>query len=293
MADSSDGGISRRRFLITSSLLSVGAPAAGTSSWRARADPDITPPFVPPSDCGNVKDTDELWEAVKDATPQKPHPNEAVVIPDPNKLFGYAVKNGDTKQVSGKYNLLVIPAPVSTTSTTKVADARVTGVECAKIWQSNALNLWDYAWREAGTRFKGADVMLGVNSYHGRTHNQLHIHLTGLQQQARNTLNNDLKGKIKTDLSGWNNSMFSVMGHVYRIVQVNDLTSNVFTLVKDHISQDDMFQQAIAVVSAPGKGFYILNTQGKPDKGEREHNPELRIGNDFGTESIDSLIYRG
>jgi CDP-diacylglycerol pyrophosphatase len=284
MADSSDGGISRRRFLITSGLLSVGAPATLNSSWPAAADPG----FTPPSSCGTVSDTDELWTAVKEATPQKPQPNLAVVVPDPNKLFGYAVKNGDTQKVTGKYNLLVIPAPVSSA---KMADARVSGVECAKIWQPTALNLWEYAWREASQRLKGADIMLGVNSYHGRTHQQLHIHLTSFQQEARKTVN-DLKN-IPTNLSDWNKSMFKVMNHVYRIVKVKDLTANVFTLLKDYISQDDMFQQATAVVSAPGGGFFILNTQGKPDAGEPEHKPELHIGNDFGTEAIDSLIYRG
>ena len=88
--------------------------------------------------------------------------------------------------------------------------------------------------------------------------------------------------------------MFSVTGHAYRIVRINDLDPNAFKLVKEHISQNDMFQQSIAVVSAaPNKGFYVLATQGKPDPGEPQHNPELRLGNDWGTQAIEDLIWRG
>ncbi|MEZ0352337.1 hypothetical protein [Mycobacterium sp. pR1184] len=46
-------------------------------------------------------------------------------------------------------------------------------------------------------------------------------------------------------------------------------------------------------MAAPGNGFCLLNTQGKRDKGEPEHNPELRINNDFGTEAIEGLIDSG
>jgi hypothetical protein len=77
MANSSDGSVSRRRLLITSGLLSVGVPAAGTSSWPAGAAPS----FTPPSDCGQTTDTGprvDLWVDVKDATPQHPGKNMKV-----------------------------------------------------------------------------------------------------------------------------------------------------------------------------------------------------------------------
>ena len=58
---------------------------------------------------------------------------------------------------------------------------------------------------------------------------------------------------------------------------------------------NDMFQQALAVVSAPNNGYYVLNTQGKPDTkaSQPEHDPELRHDKDFGTPAIDKLIDRG
>jgi CDP-diacylglycerol pyrophosphatase len=282
MADSSGAGISRRRLLITcvllavgvlitSGLLGVGVRAIGTSPWQAAADPG----FKPPDACGKENDPItprlELWKAVKDHFPPPANPSPNIFVNE-----SWALKDGG----QGKHDLLAIPR------------ARVTGVECADIWGPKAFNLWKPAWDEAAKRFTGIDVMLGINSFHGRKQDQLHIHLTGFQQHARNQLNG-LKG-IPTDPSKWNTSMYSVLGHVYRIVRVNDLDANVFKLVKDHISQNDMFQQSIAVVSsAPNKGFYILSTQGKPDPGEPEHNPELRIGKDFGTEAIEDLIWRG
>lgn len=280
MGDSPVSGTGRRRISLAAGLfgvvvvsaaclLGVGLSPAGTSSWPALADPG----FHPPDSCGSPNDSGprlELWKAVKDHYPPPANPSPNIFVNE-----SWALKDGG----QGKHDLLAIPR------------ARVTGVECAEIWGPKAFNLWKPAWDEAVKRFQGVDIMLGINSFHGRKQDQLHIHLSGFQHQARTDLNG-LKG-IPTDLSKWNTSMYVVMGHVYRIVRVNDLDSNVFKLVKDNISQNDMFQQSIAVVSAaPNKGFYILSTQGKPDAGEPEHNPELRIGKDFGTEAIDSLISR-
>lgn len=283
MADSKDGGIRRRRLLITSVLLGVGVligavllgvgiPATGISSWPAEADPG----FTPPSDCGSYNDSltdprNELWKAVKEATPQKPSPNIFV-----NE--SWALKDGG----GGKYDLLAIPR------------ARVTGVECKDIWGPKAFNLWKPAWEEATKRFQGKDVILGINSKPGRKQDQLHIHLATLQPQAKTQLNG-----LKTAPAGvskWNasTSMYTVMGHVYRIAHVDDLNTNIFQLVKDNISHNDMFEQSIAVVAAPGgKGFYLLATQGQPKlPGEPEHKPELHINKDWGTESIEDLLKR-
>jgi CDP-diacylglycerol pyrophosphatase len=257
--------------LITSGLLGVGVPTAGISTWLAGADPG----FTPPSACGNYNDslTDprlELWKAVKDATPQKPSPN--IFVND-----SWALKDGG----QGKYDLLAIPR------------ARVTGVECPDIWGPKAFNLWKPAWDEATNRLKG-DVILGINSKPGRKQDQLHIHLTHLKSQAKKQL--ETLKTTPAGLSKWNSStsMYSVMGHVYRIAKVDNLNTNVFQLVKENVSKNDMFEQSIAAVAAPGgKGFYLLATQGRPKlAGEPEHMPELHINKDWGTESIEDLLER-
>ena len=286
MADSGGASIGRRRLLISSVLLGigvlvagllvVGVPTAGTASRPAWADPEGT--FKPPDDCGKQTDSTtaprmELWKAVKDHNPPPANPSPNIFVDE-----SWALKNGG----QGTHDLLAIPR------------ARVTGVECPEIWGPKAFNLWKPAWEEAVKRFpSNFDIMLGINSMHGRKQDQLHIHLTGFQPTARTQLNG--LGIPPTKVTDWNSpkTRHVIMGHVYRIVWVNGLDTNVFQLVKENISQNDMFQQAIAVVSAaPNKGFYILNTQGKPDPGEPEHNPELHLGKDFGTEAIDDLISR-
>ena len=125
------------------------------------------PGFTPPSDCGKPTETRRSFlpaDDAEDATPT--YSNKAVVIPDTKKAFGYAVKNGDTDKIKGPYNLLLIPAPVSKA---KMADARITGVECPRILQADALNLWHFAWEEA-KKFPAKpggqkpDLMLGINA---------------------------------------------------------------------------------------------------------------------------------
>jgi CDP-diacylglycerol pyrophosphatase len=289
MADSSGDGISKRRLRIPSVVLSVGVlvaaglfgvgvQAAKAPLWTAHADPATPTPFTPPHDCGSPGDhgtRDELWTAIKDAKPGDTSPSLLLVTES------WVLKDGDSKGgPKNRYNLLALPR------------ARVTGVECPEIWGPKAFNLWAPAWQEATTRFKsGVDIALGINSKPGRKQDQLHIHLAVLQQQARRDLDK-LKG-IPTDLSKWNTSLFTVMGNVYRIARVNDLNTNVFKLLKDNVSQNDMFEQSIVVVAATGgKGFYILNTQGQPKlPNEPQHNPQLKLNGEWGTEAIDQLLW--
>jgi CDP-diacylglycerol pyrophosphatase len=288
MADSRDRGVNRGRslaaallgvgILVTSGLMGVGVPAAGTSPWTAHADPE--PNFDPPHDCGHYDDPItprlELWKDIKGATPLNPRP--FIFVKE-----SWGLKDGNRPNETYKWNLLAIPR------------ARVTGVECADTWGPKAFNLWKPAWDEAVSRFKGVDtmhLMLGINSLPGRRQDQLHIHLTGLQSQARKEL--DATKGIPTDLSKWNTSIFPLVGKAFRIVRVNDLNANVFKLVHDNITQNDAFEQSIAVVAAPGNGFYIINTQGRPKmQGEPQHKPEVHVGSAWGSESVEDLMDRG
>jgi CDP-diacylglycerol pyrophosphatase len=282
MADSRDRGITRSRSLITAALVGVGIllGVGVPTPWTAHADPEAN--FVPPHDCGGYNDslTDprlELWKDIKGATPAKPSP--FIFVND-----SWGLKNGNRPGEKYKWNLLAIPR------------ARVTGVECADTYGPKAFNLWRPAWDEAMSRFKGQvdtmHLMLGINSLPGRRQDQLHIHLTALKAEVRKEL--DATKGIPTDLSKWNTSIFPLVGKAFRIVRVNDLNANVFKLVHDNITQNDSFEQSIAVVAAPGNGFYIINTQGKPKlHGEPQHNPEVHVGSDWGSESIEDLIDRG
>jgi hypothetical protein len=103
---------------------------------------------------------------------------------------------------------------------------------------------------------------------------------------------------VPTDLGAWNKNLQLLHGasndSVFRIVQVNSLDTNPFTLMKDHISQNDMFAQCLAVVRGTSGGYYLLNSQGSPiSPNQPPHDPVPRINNTWGTAAIDDLMYRG
>ena len=243
--------------------------------------------FTPPDYCGSKDDKNEsLYNDVKDRTPTDKGPNIKVVQ---YKALYYALHNGNTRGETHKYNLLVIPT------------ARVTGIECKDILDpTKVLNLWRYAWADASEHFgqKSEDIMLGINSKDGRSHNQLHIHLTGLNKDIRNQL--DKLTNVPTDLKKWNGSMYVLGAHAYRVVHVNSLDNNPFNLLQDNVVKNfqDRFQQSMAVVAdTKNGGFYLITTQGAPEKGQPQHDPELKIDQGgktyYGSKSIDDLMYLG
>jgi CDP-diacylglycerol pyrophosphatase len=255
------------------------APGAGGGQ-----EPQSDAGFTPPTYCGSKDDANEsLWTDVKDKTPTDKGPNIKVV--KISEQLGYALHNGDKVGEKHKYNLLVIPTE------------RVTGIECKDILEpTKVLNLWKYAWDDARDRFgKSEDIMLGVNSKDGRSHNQLHIHLTGLKSDIRNEL--DKLTNVPTDLNKWNESMYVLGGHAYRIVRVKSLDTNPFNLLQDNVVKkfQDRFQQSMAVVAdTKNGGFYLITTQGTPEKGQPEHDPELKVEQGgkkyYGSKAIDDLM---
>ena len=301
-ANPNHAGVNRRRFLLTSGAVGAGTLAAGLSSWPAAGEPGVQG-FVPPHGCGDPndhdKDKDSLWLDVKGTTPMHPgigNGNIAVVQPDPKKN-AYAVHHGG----SGKYDLLIIPV------------TRVTGVECPGLTGDTFLNLWPEAIKEAQKRFSGVDVIAGINSFDGRTKNQLHIHLTAFFNPARQML--DKLTNITSKPDEWNSSIYVLEGSsnppggsnvpfAYRILHVNNLDFNLFELLQSKIAlvakNDDMFAQSLAVVTAPKPkgGYYLINTQGnKTQTNQPLHNPDLKVdtkaGKVFGTKTVEGLFYRG
>ncbi len=243
----------------------------------------------PPSDCGSKNDDDSLWKDVDGVNPKQKGPNIEVVE---EGNLGYALHDGNRRGESHKYNLLVIPT------------ARITGIECDQILNPNdVLNLWSAAWGKVKERFgkslKPTEWMLGINSKFGRSHNQLHIHLTGLDKNIRTQL--DRLTNVPTDLTKWNDSLYVLGDHAYRIVKVKSLETNPFNLLQDHVAQKfkDRFDQSLVVVAdAKGDGHYLIATQGKAKvAGQPAHEPDLKIREGpntyYGTEVIDSLMYLG
>lgn len=243
----------------------------------------------PPSDCGAKSDDESLWKDVDGVNPKKKGPNIEVVE---EGGLAYALHDGNRKGESHKYNLLVIPT------------ARITGIECDLILNpKDVLNLWQAAWGKAKEQFgkslKPTEMMLGINSKFGRSHDQLHIHLTGLDKNIRAEL--DKLTNVPTDLTKWNESLYVLGNHAYRIAHVKSLDTNPFNLLQEHVAKNfkDRFDQSLVVVAdAKGDGFYLIATQGKPKvPNQPPHEPDLKIKEGsttyYGTEAIDSLMYLG
>lgn len=249
---------------------------------------------IPKLSCGDDKDDDTLWNGVQHATPNRPAPNMEVRIPEPPKC-GYAIRNGDDDKLKGPHNLLFIPT------------VRISGIECEKILGDTYINFWKYAWQEGQQRWPKLPLMLGINSFHGRSHCQLHIHLTGFFGPAHDALTKIQKNI--GDVSKWNDpgSRFvlptnptpahpSTTPYAYRIAHVGSLNDNLFSLLKNRVvgSGNDMYQQSLGVVSAPGGGFYLINTEGKPDDGEVRHSSDLKnVDHHSGTQTVEGLMDRG
>jgi CDP-diacylglycerol pyrophosphatase len=257
------------------------APPAAVGGQELQSDAG----FTPPAGCGSADDTDSLWTDVKGRTPGNKGPNIKIVkISD---QLGYALHDGNKVGEKHKYNLLVIPTE------------RITGIECDKILDpQEVLNLWKYAWDDARDKFGKEDIMLGINSKDGRSHNQLHIHLTGLKGDIRKEL--DKLANVPTDLNKWNESMYVLGDHAYRIVRVKSLDTNPFNLLQDNVVKkfQDRFQQSMAVVAdTKDGGFYLITTQGAPEKGQPQHAPELKVDQGgkkyYGSKAIDDLMYLG
>lgn len=241
------------------------------------------PAFVPPSDCDQDLahgDRKKLWELAK-------------LTPD-LKGRGYVFLGGDFFGLRKEANRLLVPK------------IRITGIECSKVLGTQLPNYWQAAWEEAIEGFgKNADILLGINSYEGRTEDQLHIHLTGLKKDIRAQLDKLPRQKIDT----WNDNvhvLHTMDGtkddtFVYRIAHVDDLNTNPFTLLNERVARqnsgghefNDRFAQSLAVAAGTnGAGHFLITTQGRPSQpGQPTHYPDLEKSNPpyYGGKSFEAL----
>lgn len=92
-----------------------------------------------------------------------------------NLKGGYAV----LKDIRGVAQYLLIPT------------ARISGIESAELLEAGAPNYWRDAWqardlvdRRLGVTLPRNEIGLAINSYSGRTQNQLHIHIDCMRQDV-------------------------------------------------------------------------------------------------------------
>jgi len=185
---------------------------------------------------------------VKKHTPTDAGTNLQVVFPDPTRDYGYAIHNGAPHGTPSTYDLLLIPTN------------RVSGIECGKIWQPNALNLWQYARDAAHLLPPKTHIALGINSAEQRDQDQLHIHVSRLVDGAKADIDHQ-RQLITNDPAKWKNSIISVQGKDFRALHVPDLGINLFALLKQNVAPTDMFAQTLLVVPDPNGGYDALDSQ--------------------------------
>ncbi|WP_411133142.1 CDP-diacylglycerol diphosphatase [Streptomyces sp. C10] len=165
-----------------------------------------------------------------------------------------------------------------------VATDRIKGIECPDLVSGGAYarnTYWQVAEERAAYWFgqqKWGAVGLGINAAHHRSHEQLHIHMSGLRPGVKAALDTAYQsGKIAKDWKSWPAQLNTVTGEdlsgnpqprSYRVVHTNSFkTLNLFQALYDNVvvalRGEEMGDQTMIVVEAGNgltDGFYILNS---------------------------------
>ncbi len=250
-------GVGRSRYFAKFSPLVAGglaavaviaAPAAigtpmprGTGGW-AQAWPD--------PGCGNPKDDIDLWNDVKNAKPNSKGNNIKVVWPNNEQNLGYAMHDG-TEPTKTKYNYLLI------------STIREQGIECPNLLDSGAPEYFRDAFENIDLLPPNTDWALGIESANNRSRNQLHIHVSRLQSQARADIDGAAKS-IATDEKGWTNAKISVMGKDFRAWNAGSMDHNFFSILDREIvgpRKGNMGNETLLITAnKKGGGYIVLNS---------------------------------
>lgn len=185
---------------------------------------------------------------------------------------GYAV----LKDRAGNYQYLVLPL------------ARITGIESPVLLGANAPNYFADAWNarlyvEAALHQRQPRYVLSlvVNSTHGRTQNQLHIHVDCIRPDVHAAL----RRLLPTMDGHWHllHTLLPPNRHVYQATWIGGkrLAVNPFKLLSAHLAVGDrMALHSLIVVGADsptGKpGFVLLSGRYDPDRHDRGSGEELQ-----------------
>ena len=158
---------------------------------------------------------------------------------------------------------------------------RITGIENPALLDPNSPNYFAIAWanhlriEQTLNRHVNRDqIVLTINSAHGRSQNQLHIHLDCLDPKVRQTL------AAQTITSQWQPIPGGLKGHPYQAKRLDgaDLTVNPIQMVAAEIpgARDHMDNQTIAVVGVEPSGFILLADHADPSTDNPGHAEELQ-----------------
>jgi CDP-diacylglycerol pyrophosphatase len=175
------------------------------------------------------------------------------------------------KDIVGDTQFLLIPT------------ARVSGIEDAQILAPDAPNYFADAWARRGAidarahRLLPRDaVSLAINSFYGRTQNQLHIHMDCLLPEVRAALQQH-GAEVPTH---WAAFPTELAGHSYQAMRLEgaELAQNPFKLLADGVpgAKEDMGRHTLVLVGARiggAPGFILLDDRAdvaKLDNGSGE-----------------------
>lgn len=218
-------------------------------------------------------DPDALWKIVHGrCVPDQTLNNNPAPCVAVSLAGGEAQGHVILKDINGAYQHLLIPT------------AKVAGIESPEILAPGAPNYFYAAWaaREAMDaplkRFPPRDwVSLAINSPHGRSQNQLHIHIDCLRA--------DVLSAVKAASGGLGEDWtpLPLLGHAYRARWLADdalATENPFKLLAASVGAEAMPDETLVVagaVSADGKpGFVLLADRFDPATGDRASGEELQ-----------------
>lgn len=194
--------------------------------------------------------SDALWKIVSaQCVPNQQQHNSPSPCLEVNLDKRYVV----FKDSKGPLHTLVMPTD------------KVTGIESPEVLKPNAPDYFSYAWQErnrlmpAGKSVDDTYLALAVNSWFGRSQNQLHIHLACLRQDVYQTLNQQFAQIGST----WQPLGATLKGHEYLAIKVSAQTlarQTPFTILNSYVQQhnDDIAKYGLAVVMTPQGGAVLL-----------------------------------
>jgi len=197
-----------------------------------------------------------------------------IVAPRPNSLWSLAEccsrnlqSDRDCRDYNAadKYIILKDNSPAKPAAYLIIPTIQVTGIEDKQIFSPPVVDFWDYGWQQAQhlVNKPAVDIGLAINSLHGRSQNQFHIHIACVLPAVAQTLASKAT-TIGTDPATAVQLALPPANHVYRVMKVNKLAGadSPFTLVA---AMPDvaaaMRDQSIAVIgSATPNTYFVLDT---------------------------------
>jgi CDP-diacylglycerol pyrophosphatase len=282
-----------RRSLANAAVATCCLVTLGVAPLSA-ADPGGTPaPTF--QGCGNPDDHDVLWDGnagksgqgVKAASPSDFTGNVDVVFPTGEPSRGYALKNG--QQGGAKYDFLLVPT------------VRETGIECANLL-NKAPEYFTYAYNYVASAPKGlppgTDWALGIESGDpkARTFNQLHIHVSRLRPETRDSLN-QVSGKCAANEGDWLKSIVvlkvldyqgNIVPRTFRCWNASAMTHGFFSNLNDNVVSKlkgvNMSNETMLITTNKNKpgGYLVLASD--------RVSPDL---NKNGVNNIEGLLNKG